>query len=56
MKEYCAFLKAPELEPHHQMPFIFMLRTIIGRMSLTHLQRCSRRIVQPQSAGLLYSE
>ena len=50
IKEYNTNPKAPGLEPHHQMHFSFISRTLIER-DLTPLQRCSRCILQPQPLG-----
>ena len=50
MKGYSAFPKAPALlKPHHQIVECYIQDSRWG--SLTPLQRCSQRILQPQSAG-----
>ena len=40
MKRYLTFIRAPELEPHHQMQFTIIPRTtlFLERMVLTPLQ------------------
>ena len=50
MKGYTTFPKAPRLEPHHQMQFNVISKTLL-RKRLTPLQRCSQSIPQPQSTG-----
>ena len=46
LKEYFTFLKAPVLEPHHQMQFSIIVRILVG--CLSPLQTCSWRNRQPQ--------
>ena len=53
MNGYSTFLKTPELEPHHQRVLGHMPDTRWGG-GLTPLQRCSRRILQPQPTGLTF--
>ena len=56
MKEYSKFPKAPGLEPHHQMQFSFIPRTLtdvcVG--GIASLKRYRRRILQPQPAQHQY--
>ena len=51
MKGYSTFLKAPGLEPHHQMHFKYHIQDTSER-ELTSLKIYSRRIPQPQLTGL----
>ena len=51
IKEYCAFLRVPGLEPHHQIQHL--IQDSHGMESLTSLQRCSRCILLPKPNGLI---
>ena len=51
IKMYSTFSKALRLEPHRQMQFSFIPRTLVEGGYLTPLQRCSRHIVQFQPPG-----
>ena len=50
MVGYSTFPKAPGLEPHHQVILCHAQDTPRGE--LTPLQRCCRRVLQPQPTGL----
>ena len=49
-KDYFIFSKALEVEPHNQMQFSIILKTLIGG-GLTSLQRCSRCRLLLQPTG-----
>ena len=44
---YSTFPKATALEPHYQMLFIVISRTLVGSRGLTPLQKCDWHILQP---------
>ena len=48
MKGYSIFPKAPRLKLHHVIQFSVLSKTLVEVGGLTPLQRCSRRILQPQ--------
>ena len=53
LKRYFTFPKDPGLEPCHEIVYCH-IRTLVGGGGLTLLQRCSRRILQPQPTRLKY--